>query len=465
MRLRNALHLAATMTLAVLETSPSAASDEEPSIVREAAVTIPAETIQSWVGAECGEQILVPWFDGSELAAKVASVEAGERYTTVVGEVDAKIIGNLLLTIGDGVAGALTIDSEVYRLRTLGDDQYSLVQYDPNLLSPDHLDTNLDGPSAAPARPHALSQTKQGRFLSGISVRNLVDRVIAQLDPGDALYENGERIDILVAVTESAAAWAQSEGYDLDAEIENLIGVTNLVYARSAIVPRLRLVGTTTVEYSVQQPEKLEVDAFDLSAGTGNLQELHDLRDQTGADLVSLLVLNGTTCYGVPLACGYGFTQREHAGPGDAPGSASWEANFAAEGFSVVSIYAAFNAHTFTHEVSHNLGAHHDWYSFAIDGYAPTVDAFARGWILVGGGFRTLMAYNRLCELGGLGNAPDTSFCDLLPTLSNPLQSYLGERRGDPPPGLPPTFLGPADNKTAVNRMARTVASYRISLP
>jgi hypothetical protein len=237
------------------------------------------------------------------------------------------------------------------------------------------------------------------------------------------------------------------------------------VYARSAIVPRLRLVGTTTVEYSVEEPEKLEVDAFNLSAGAGNLQELHDLRDATGADLVSLLVLNGTTCYGVDtLACGYGFTQREHAGPGDVPGSASWEAEFAAEGFSVVSIYAAFNAHTFSHEVSHNLGAHHDWYSFAIDGYAPTVDNFARGWILIEGGFRTLMAYNRLCELAGLGN-DDPAFCEMLPTLSNPLQSYLGERRGDPAPGLSPTLLGPADNKTAVNRMARTVASYRVSLP
>jgi hypothetical protein len=246
---------------------------------------------------------------------------------------------------------------------------------------------------------------------------------------------------------------------DMRVEIHTMIGRANLALAASGIVPRLRLVGIAFVDYSVVDAPLLATDLTALIQGTGNLGVLHDLRDALKADLVSLLVFNGAgKCAGNPaIACGRGATPRVFPGAGDRPGTAAWDSTFASNGFSVVNVNAAIHGDAFTHEVGHNLGAHHDWFTFADDGTTPTVDNFARGWVLFGARARTVMAYDTLCELAGI--AP----CELLPVFSNPLQSYLGERRGDPPPGVQPTLLGPADNRAAINRMAHMVASYRIN--
>ena len=118
---------------------------------------------------------------------------------------------------------------------------------------------------------------------------------------------------------------------------------------------------------------------------------------------------------------------------------------------------SALDRHTFKHEVGHNLGAHHDMLTFYQDGSTDTVDFFAKAWVMLaqpGHESRTVMAYRRLCKIMDVT-------CSMLPVFSNPLQSYFGMRRGDPEPGFPAALYGPADNKTAINRMAMTVANYR----
>jgi hypothetical protein len=209
------------------------------------------------------------------------------------------------------------------------------------------------------------------------------------------------------------------------------------------------------------------------TASTPALQQLHTLRDQHGADLVSLLVWNGggageTTC-GVDSgrACGRAVTTRRLAQPGDIPHSVIWNYEYRFNGFSVAHMPSAFRAFTFVHEVSHNLGAHHDAYSFNQDGYDPTADPFARGWVLFEANARTVMAYRRICEdLNLFPGTPRSGICRTIPRFSSADQTYYSHPLGAATQGsaFQPIF-GPADNVLAINRMAWTAANFRRSLP
>jgi hypothetical protein len=320
----------------------------------------------------------------------------------------------------------------------------------------------------------------QSRFRNGPLGRPLAarvpDRLIVPLLDRQAARaptisgpDDGSRIDILVGFSKEAEAWVG--GLDkMIMEIAALVAKANEAYEESGVTPRLNLVGMWRVNHPVMDPDDLKDDAFMLRDGGGDLGQLHTLRDQLGADLVSLLVFNGGDTLeddacgkSVSRGCGYGFTQRDFPGSGDVPGTPAWENKFAHDGFSVSHIKSAVRAYTFHHEVSHNLGAHHDFYTFFKKGTTPTADRFARGWIAYGQKIRTVMAYNALCEFAGTS-------CTIFNRFSNPNDyAGAGEWWGSPVPGGidglfgPEGLLGPVDNARAINRMAWTVAHYRLS--
>ena len=437
---------------------------DDPNFLRAEIVEIDPATVRSWTSVKRGEEIDLPWFEGSRLVAIAERTEETGKFVSVVAVVEADVIGNVILAIGDDVTGSVTIDTEGYRLRSLGEGNYSLTQVDTGSLMPATPDTagsqgfvagQYEQPQIHPARPS----------IGALPPRELFEMLKADLDKGpDAgLFENGTRIDVLVAYSREAASWVSASGSNIDAEIVTMIGRTNIGLAHGGIIPRLRLVGTTEVIYSVVDSAKLQGDLVNLEQGVGNLAALHTLRDSTSADLVSLLVFNGTDkCGDGKPGCGWATTSNNLAGPGDNPGTFLWEQNFASNGYSVVSIYQAINADTFMHEVGHNLGAHHDWYTYVTNPSAPTADVFAHGWVMIQIPFpaRTVMSYSSVCAV----QVPKLT-CELLPVFSTPLRSYFGVRLGDPAPGTPATLLGPADNATAINNMAQTVSSYRVSAP
>ena len=111
-----------------------------------------------------------------------------------------------------------------------------------------------------------------------------------------------------------------------------------------------------------------------MSGITDELEQLNYLRDELKADLVSLLVLNGEDgCkYEDDTICGvatvpYIFMKLDYFQESTSFEQNSWELNFASKGFSVVSIYNAFNDNTFIHEIGHNLGAGHDNYQRSLE--------------------------------------------------------------------------------------------------
>jgi len=123
------------------------------------------------------------------------------------------------------------------------------------------------------------------------------------------------------------------------------------------------------------------------------------LRNQYGADMVSLLVDNGGS------ACGIGYVMRS-------PGPA-----FASYAFQVTDKDCAVGNLTFAHENGHNLGMEHD----PANGPAPASASYP--WSFghyVNGLFRTVMSYSTPC----------TSGCTRAAYFSNPSVSYLGNPTG-----------------------------------
>jgi hypothetical protein len=463
------LHRAALFAAAILfALLPLQASDlrqlDDKNLLRAEVVKIDPATVRSWVSAKRGTEIVLPWFDGSELVATAERVEEAGKFMMVVATVKAEIIGNVVLTIGDDVlAGAVTIDNESYRLRSLGGDAYSLVQFDTEQLMPTAPDT--DDPEAFNIGLYAQPQLYPARPSAGaLPPRELFEQLKAQPVPG--IFENGLHIDVLVAYSHEAEDWAKDNGYNLNAEINRMIVDTNLKLHASGIEPQLRLVGIAHVSYSVMDPAKLKGDLDNLGDGVGTLGTLHTLRDLLRADVVSLLVFNGTEkCGDGKPGCGWAKQSNMFLGSGDDhPGTSRWEQKFASKGFNVVSVYHAINAETFMHELGHVLGAHHDWYTYYhTTDPSPTADVYAHGWVIweTPNPARTVMSYSGLCDV-----IDPVLNCELLSVFSNPLlPPYFGRRLGDPAPGGQPHLVGPANNAMAINRMAQTVSSYRIAAP
>lgn len=445
---------------------------DDPTIIRETIVGIDPATLRAWAGAAPGDELALPWFDGKQLDAIADCGRPAGAVTNVFADVDNGTKGSVILTIGtDALVRSANLDGRTYRYQRLAGDLYTLAEIDAAQLMPDNLDS--DQPDARPFPRNNRNGPVTRPLATLLPERRLVRRLNRQADraPGfSARIDDGSQIDVLVGYSQEASDWVGGQEQMEQLEIPALVAKANSGFENSGINLRLRLVGMRMVKHLVLDPSELEQDADLLRAGGGDLGQLHTLRDQLRADLVSLLVFNGGNSAGddgcggdTKRACGYGFTQRDLAGPNDQPGTAAWEQDFASLGFSVAHIKAAVLGYTFHHELGHNLGAHHDFYAFWKNNTTPTAERFARGWIVWGQKIRTLMAYNDLCKLGGTS-------CSIFNRFSNPNDfAGAGEWWGSPVPGGidglfgPEGLLGPADNARAINNMAWAVSNYRNS--
>ena len=143
------------------------------------------------------------------------------------------------------------------------------------------------------------------------------------------------------------------------------------------------------------------------------------LRDQYGADMVSLIVENGAGF------CGMGYVQRS-VGPG-----------FASSAFQVTARSCAVGNLSLAHEHGHNLGMEHD----PANGPAPSSASYP--WSFghyVSGVYRTVMSYPSPCG------------CSRVAYFSNPNVIYSGS-----PTGL----VDQRDNARTANSTVSIVAAFR----
>ena len=241
--------------------------------------------------------------------------------------------------------------------------------------------------------------------------------------------EVGTNVTIDVAVLYTPAAREAAGGAaGIEAAIDRMISATNDAYLSSGVRIRLRLAARSEVPYT--ESGKSHVDLNRLAElGDGYMDEVHGLRAEVKADLVSLIVdVNKTNA-----------AQAKQSGP-----------------FSVT--WYPDDGLTFAHELGHNFGLMHDRYESRIKlshhpgrGYVNQV-AFEAG-VPPSSRWFTIMAYDTQCY--------DANFhCEELFRFSNPRQSYRGDPLGVPYGDGGYGLTGPADAAAVLNASGPGVAVW-----
>jgi peptidyl-Asp metalloendopeptidase len=277
--------------------------------------------------------------------------------------------------------------------------------------------------SVAPAgqseRQHVIREVNPHR--SGEELVPLAQPISQLSAPNDTLLtggDDGSTVDVLVVYTTAARVAAGGTDAAVRARIQLGVAETNLAYANSGIVQRLRLVGAEPIAYT----ESVNGISQDLERVTNNgdgfMDSVHGRRDQLGADLVSLIVDNSGG------SCGVSWLM-------DTP-----TVSFAPLAFSVTVYDCISPNYTFGHELGHNMGAAH------APGDPNLVPAYpyAYGYKDPGGRFRTIMAYD--CPGG----------CPRVLHFSSPNPTYAGRPTGT---------RERHNNARALNNTRRIVANFR----
>lgn len=243
--------------------------------------------------------------------------------------------------------------------------------------------------------------------------------------------DSGSTIDVLVLYTDDLRALLGGTSA-AQAAASSAIAATNVAYQNSGVVPRVRLAGTSEVAYDEVGDISTELSQL-RATSDGVMDTIHALRDQVGADDVSLLVVNGGS------SCGIGYLL-----------SSAFVANqfdFASNAFNVVDNDCAVGNLSFPHELGHNFGLDHD--RFVSPNSDPSYP-YAFGYVDSQLQFRDIMSYVNAC-----GSCPRIQY------FSSPLLTYLGRPLGISYESSPSTS---ADNVRALNNNALLISNWRQSV-
>ncbi len=391
--------------------------------------------------AESGEaELLMNFGPAMRLVLSVESAAATLVGHSLSGRLEDDPNSAVTLTQGpQGIMGTVWTPDASYEILPLGDGVHVLLKNDPDAPKP-----HLSEPVVVPPDLGAAKRAPSTHTAT----------------PTDGVGE----VDVLVAYTPKAKATLgatvprKTAAAIMRMAAQHSVDWTNGAYARSgATRVRLRLVGAREVDY-VEAAEGDVVDAMtdacrreleedylssvDLcrlrTKDDGHLDELHELRDNLGADLVSLVTWSDDLRIG---------------GIADLIGA-----------FSVVNGPGLLN-YIFAHEIGHNMGLRHDrydlWGNEEGDGehHYGYVNKLAFGpdeakcW-------RTIMAtYDRCLDHG-------KRYAGRVPYFSNLSATYPPNAEDAAPMGVEASSPergpdGPADAASSLNAAAPIVAAYR----
>jgi hypothetical protein len=253
-------------------------------------------------------------FDDAIVVAVVetVSVQGGGRVLTGRIESPAEWPAGVLSAVGnDGLLGAVVESGgRTYRVRSRDATTHVIEEI-------------------APARWPACGESAAAPPLGGDGDSPMVAQCC----------DDPSRLDVLVMYTPiamNAAGGVEA----ITNEIELAVAVANAAYEASGIDTRLHLVHCGLTDYAEDGSYSEHLPRFQTQYD-GYMDEVHGLRDEYGADLVSLFVDDG-----------------EYCGQAYRMGTPSW--GFAPYAFSVTTWYCAVGNKSFAHEIGHNQGCCHD---------------------------------------------------------------------------------------------------------
>lgn len=300
-----------------------------------------------------------------------------------------------LISKGDMLTGNIYLPDKIYEIRPAGNGLTIINQIDPKKFPRDDNVTS--------------------------SVANLSDAVV----PMDI---STTTIDVMVVYTKQAREDAGSVGA-IESLIDLAVADANMAYENSLVPQKLKLVHTVEVNYAepASNDSSAELTALkDISDGA--MDNIHTLRDQYKADIVTLFVTNAKKADGTDV-CGIGY-QMDSGNKDD----------FAALAFNVVPLDCISNL-SYPHELGHNMGAGHEETNASPTGLYEsshgTQDPDCK--------YRSVMAYP--CSCAGT--------CTRMPFFSNPDVEYDDWTTG---------ISGQANNAFTLLLTRDEVANFRNSL-
>ena len=348
------------------------------------------------------QSMQVELFDGTSIAVNLDHVERQSGNSVAwSGRVEGTPLGSAtFVRSGNSLIGSLSRgDGKIYQVRTEDDGTQWMVEIDQAAFpSADE----LESASFPPAFPET-------------SV------------PGGTAGDDGSAIDVMVLYT-PAARVAAGGSTQMQQLVQLGVAETNAGYANSGVVQRVRLVYSGEVNYTEAADFSTDLNRLSNS-GDGYLDEVANLRNTYGADLVSLWRAPNSQVCGLAW-----LLDRVDLSP----------SALSMYGFSVVAEDCATGYYSFGHEMGHNMGADH-----AKDDNAPHGPyAYGSGYKqTTGTRWRTIMAYDGSC------------ICPRINFWSNPTVLYNGL-----PAGVDPNSGQSAANYQVLNNTRTIVANFRSSI-
>ncbi len=273
----------------------------------------------------------------------------------------------------------------------------------------------------------------------------LLDQKLKILDPRPGRRAknwrdgDGNLIDLLVAYTADAKLSENlSTENQVEAYLQNAISESNLCFLNSNVNAAIRLVHLVEIDYAETQDPTLDLNRS-TNPTDGYLDQLHTLRDQYGADLVSVLISQGDGSLG-GIANTMSYPSLE----------------FGESGFNVVVMdQIGAPSYSLLHEIGHNMGCTHNRED-AMNRGVPDTDPsnnslfkqfnYGKRWITDGQGYRTIMAYD---------TDGTSTYSNRIPYFSNPSIEYQGISTGN---------LDSEDNAQVLNTTTPYVSNFRSSI-
>lgn len=253
--------------------------------------------------------------------------------------------------------------------------------------------------------------------------------------PVYASTEDSLTIDLMLVITDAAETWASTSEYgDIDGVIAQAMNLSQAALDNSKTGIELRLVHVHKTTYDettdgedsntllyrlTQNPDD---PIFDDPNYDGHMEQVHTLRDQYGADIVSMFAKIDDT------------------------GGLGWRIS-ATEGapyfgFNLNRVQQVASGYTLIHEIGHNMGnAHSRTQNSNAAGEIAGLFHYSAGYQDQENGFHTVMAYP-----DGLTQAP---------LFSSPALTFNSQPAGTN------SYFTPENNSQSMKEIKRTIAGYR----